>query len=549
MDFSDLAHINILYIEDEDIIRENITDMLKDVCCEIFTAKNGKEGYELFVEKQEHIHLIISDIQMPILSGLDMAKKIRAITYDVPIIFTTAFSDAKYLFESINAGVDAYVEKPVDIMELLRVAKKTILPFAQRKALLEQAYIDKLTGLQNRSALDVQLEKNVHSALILIDIHAFKVINDLYGTEIGNFVLKEFAHFLTHQRRDNWDLYRVGSDDFAFLVYNHMDKKYCENFFKSFFENLRNFHVCDHKHDLQIKISVTVGISIEEKNMLETADMALKAAKRERKEYLLYDEKYNCATTYKNDIQWVNKLDLAIKTKNIKPYFQPIVDRKGKVVKFECLMRLYENNTAHPPFFFLEIAKKSRLYKHLTMIMLEQIFDVVQNYKDFDFSINVSQIDIVDDTIVNYILKHLSERKIGHRIIFEILEDESIKDKEKFFDFIAYVRALEARIAIDDFGEGYSNFSYMLEVKPDIIKIDGSLIKNIDKDRNAYIVTNAIINFTKQLKIQTIAEFVHSKDVFIIADELGIDNFQGYLFSEPVPESELKNFSSEQVLV
>jgi EAL domain-containing protein (putative c-di-GMP-specific phosphodiesterase class I) len=89
----------------------------------------------------------------------------------------------------------------------------------------------------------------------------------------------------------------------------------------------------------------------------------------------------------------------------------------------------------------------------------------------------------------------------------------------------------------------------MLEVKPDIIKIDGSLIKNIDKDRNAYIVTNAIINFTKQLKIQTIAEFVHSKDVFIIADELGIDNFQGYLFSEPVPESELKNFSSEQVLV
>ena len=98
-----------------------------------------------------------------------------------------------------------------------------------------------MTGLQNRSALDIQLEKNLHSALILMDIHAFKVVNDLYGTDMGNFVLKEFSHFLTHQKVDNWDLYRIGSDDFGFLVYNHIDEEYCDIFLKHFLKNLKTF--------------------------------------------------------------------------------------------------------------------------------------------------------------------------------------------------------------------------------------------------------------------------------------------------------------------
>ena len=545
MDFSDLATISILYVEDEDIIRENITDMLRDVCSEIFTASNGAEGYELFLEKQQHIDLIISDIQMPILSGLDMARKIRELTYEVPIIFTTAFSDSKYLFDSINIGVDAYVEKPIDIMHLLRTAKKTILPFSQRKALLEQAFADKLTGLQNRSALDLQIEKNVHSSLILIDIHAFQAINDLYGTDVGNFVLQEFSHFLQHQKVDNWDLFRIGSDDFGYLVYNDMDKEYCERFFKKFLHNLKKLHIFHHELEIEIKINVTIGVSLEKQNLLEKADMALKTAKRNKLETLIYSDCCNQSKMYKNDMHWLNKIDIAIKTKNIKPFFQPIVNKDGKIIKFECLMRLCESPDAHSPFHFLEIAKKSRRYKDLTMIMLKQIFKIIQQYKDYDFSINMSQIDIVDSTIVNYILEELATRNIGPRVIFEILEDEGIKDKKKFFDFVNFTKALGAKIAIDDFGTGYSNFAYILELKPDILKIDGSLIKNIDTDINSYIVTQSILNFTKRLKIETVAEFIHSKEVFEITKELDIDNFQGFLFSEPVPEEEISKLSGQ----
>lgn len=542
MDFSDLENINILYVEDEDIIRENITDMLRDVCKEIFTAKNGAEGYDLFVEKQDYIDLVISDIQMPILSGLDMARNIRKITYEVPIIFTTAFSDSKYLFDSINIGVDAYVEKPIDIMELLRVTKKTILPFSQRKALLAQAFTDKLTGLNNRSALDLQIEKGVHSSLILLDIHAFQIINDLYGTDIGNFVLQEFAHFLEHQKSDNWDLYRIGSDDFGYLVYNDLDEESCHKFLDTFLKNLKKLHIYHRDSDIEIKINITIGVSLEKDNILEKADMALKTAKRNKVETLIYSGECNQSKVYENDIKWLNKIDRAIKTDNIKPFFQPIVDKDGKITKFECLMRLCEHSDAHSPFHFLDIAKKSRRYKDLTMIMLKQIFKVVEQYNEYDFSINMSQIDIVDSKIVNFILEELTTRKIGPRIIFEILEDEGMEDKAKFFDFVQFTKALGAKIAIDDFGTGYSNFAYILELKPDILKIDGSLIKNIDTDINSYIITQAILNFTKRLKIETVAEFIHSEEVFEITKELNIDYFQGFLFSEAVDESKINDF-------
>ena len=543
MDFSVLENINILYVEDEDIIRDNITDMLQEVCQEIFTAKNGEEGYQLFIEKQEYIDLVISDIQMPILSGLGMAKKIREITYEIPIIFTTAFSDSSYLFDAINAGIDAYVEKPIDIMHLLQITKKTILPFAQREALLKQAYTDKLTGINNRSALDLQLEKNLHTAFILIDISEFKIINDLYGTEMGNFVLKEFAVFLKKQKIDNWDLYRIGSDDFGFLVYNYVDMPNCQQYFEKFFHELRIYPIYSHKYAIEIKVNATVGVSFEKENILEKADMALKAAKLAKVDYLIYSEEHNCAKDYENDLRWVNKIDIAIKTDNITPYFQPIVDSNKKIKKLECLMRLYEDKNLYSPFLFLDIAKKSRFYKDLTMIMLKQIFETVVKFPDYDFSINMSQIDIVDDTIVTYIITSMVKKNIASRIIFEILEDESLTNKEKFFDFVNTVRSLGSKIAIDDFGSGYSNFAYMLEIKPDIIKIDGSLIKNIDNSENSFIITEAITNFTKKLGIETVAEFIHSQEVFEIAQGLGIDCFQGYLFSEAVPESEISKFS------
>ncbi len=469
-----------------------------------------------------------------------MAKKIKAVSDDVPIIFTTAFSDSKYLYESINVGIDAYTEKPVDMMFLLQTIQRAILPFAQRQALLKQAYTDRLTGLNNRAALDLQLEKKVHTGLILMDIDEFKVINDLYGTEIGNFVLKEFAHFLNLHKKENWDLYRIGSDDFVFVVYEHANSKYYEQYVETLSETLKAFYMYHHDYDIKINVNMTIGISLEQENILETADMALRKSKEQKRSFLIYTDEYNYKKVYENDIRWINRIDIAIKSDNIVPYFQPIVDRDQNVVKYECLMRLREHEECYSPVLFLDIAKKSKTYKELTMIMLKKIFVVMQKFTKYDFSINLSHIDISDSEIVKYLIENITEKALGSRIIFEILEDEGLEDKENFSDFVSAVKNIGARIAIDDFGTGYSNFSYLLELKPDIIKIDGSLIKNIDTDENSKIVTEAIVAFSKRLGIETVTEYVHSREVFETVKALDIDNFQGYYFAQPLPEKDLK---------
>ena len=540
MNFDDLKEITILYVEDEDILRNSIADMLQDVCKGVFTASNGEEGYKLFLEKQEHINVVISDIQMPKLSGIEMARKIKAKTLDIPIIITTAFSDAKYLYESINVGIDAYTEKPVDMMHLLQTIQKAILPFAQQKALLKQAYTDKLTNLNNRTALDLALEKNVHTGLVIMDIDQFKIINDLYGTEIGNFVLKEFAQFLTLNKTENWDLYRIGSDEFAFLTHEHANPKLCEQSISRLLEKLKTHYIYQHTYDIKINLTMTVGISLEKENILETADMALRRAKETKQHYLIYTDAHSYKKVYENDIQWINRTDIAIKSNNIIPFYQPIVDKNQTVVKYECLMRLREGDKYYSPVFFLETAKKNKTYKDLTMIMLKKIFNTMQKFTKYDFSINLSHIDITDHDIVKYLLDSITEKKLGSRVIFEILEDEGIEDKEQFNLFVNAAKNIGAKIAIDDFGTGYSNFNYLLELKPDIIKIDGSLIENIHVNKNSYVITEAIVAFSKRLGIETITEYVHSKEVYEALLPLEIDNFQGYYFGEPIPESELK---------
>ncbi|MFN4307762.1 EAL domain-containing protein, partial [Sulfurihydrogenibium azorense] len=147
-------------------------------------------------------------------------------------------------------------------------------------------------------------------------------------------------------------------------------------------------------------------------------------------------------------------------------------------------------------------------------------------------SINLSVLDILNEEISTEIIKTLKESDL--KITFEILESEGIENYEDVSGFIKNVKSFGAKVAIDDFGSGYSNFAYILKLLDvDYIKIDASLIKNIHQDINSQIIVENIVNLAKKLGIKTIAEFVHCKEVFEKVKELGIDYSQGYYISEP----------------
>jgi EAL domain-containing protein (putative c-di-GMP-specific phosphodiesterase class I) len=233
----------------------------------------------------------------------------------------------------------------------------------------------------------------------------------------------------------------------------------------------------------------------------------------------------------------VHMIKSAIEDSRIVSYFQPIVDNKTKeIVKYESLVRLIDSdNKVISPYFFLETSKKSDYYPKITNIVMEHSFSILKNC-NVDISINLSAIDIEQKTTRESILKLLEKNKeYTSRVVFELLEDESVKEFDVIKKFITTVKSYGVKIAIDDFGAGYSNYERLLDYQPDILKIDGCLIRNIESSSYSLSAVKSIVTFAKEQKIQTIAEYIENEAIFNIIKEIGVDFSQGYYFGKPEP--------------
>lgn len=236
----------------------------------------------------------------------------------------------------------------------------------------------------------------------------------------------------------------------------------------------------------------------------------------------------------------LSTLKNAIENDRIVPYYQAIVNVKTKcTTKYESLIRLIdENGKVYTPYFFLEVAKKSKYYPTLTRMMIEKtLYDFAS--REEDIAINLSVEDIEDKETVAFIKNAIINFEEPSRITFELTETEAIQDYLTITTFIKTVKELGVKIAIDDFGSGYSNFAYLAQFNADILKIDGTIIKEIAVDNNSYQIAATIHDFAKRLGMQTVAEFVFNQAIDEIVKELNIDFAQGYYHAEPVPVEKL----------
>ena len=400
--------------------------------------------------------------------------------------------------------------------------------------LRKQLYTDTLTGLPNRFSLLNDLANIKDGALLVINIDDFKEINDFFGHIAGDYILKEFSKTLLYmfKNNNNIDIKRLSGDEFTLLF---MKKPSLEEFIaiakKIVYDIEKTIFAYENS---EIGIRVSIGGSYELYKSLEKADIALKSAKKEHKSFLIYDEKLNVEEQYKDNMEWVKKLKTAIKKSKIVPFFQPIFDNDSdKISSYECLIRLIdEDEKIVSPYLFLTVAKKSRLYNKLTKIMVDKSCKFFEN-KNYDFSINLSVEDILNKDTVDYIKYKVTKHNVAKKIIFEILESEGIENYEEISIFINEMRSLGCKIAIDDFGSGYSNFEHLLKLNINYIKIDGTLIKNLDKDINAQVIVQTIVGFAKKLNILTVAEFVHNEEIYKKVKELNVDRTQGFFLAQP----------------
>jgi len=406
----------------------------------------------------------------------------------------------------------------------------------QQEELSNLLYTDNLTSLSNRTKLieDLQDSKLNIQSLAILDINSFKEINDFYGHKTGDKILKGLSELIISIifQSQNVILYKFPADIYCLANLNDNEEEFTA-LIKNIIDEIekKSFRIEQH----EIDTTATVGISFSIKNnKLITADLALQAAKNDNKDYLVFFDELDNINEYKNNMIWTKKLKHALANDNIIVYYQPLINNKTlEVDKYECLVRMIDDDKIISPFFFLDISKKSNQYAKITKVVIEKSFKEFEHLP-FEFSVNVSYEDIEDPNFIAFIKEQLTKYNVADRVVFEILEDEGIKDYDILISFINSVKSYGCKVAIDDFGSGYSNFEHLLKMNIDFLKIDASLIKNIATDENSYKVTKTIIDFAKNLNLKTIAEFVENKEIFDIVKELGTDYSQGYYFSAPV---------------
>ncbi|PUE65108.1 EAL domain-containing protein [Arcobacter caeni] len=408
-------------------------------------------------------------------------------------------------------------------------------------------YTDNLTAFPNRAKLIEELQNNnlVLEAVCLLNINSFKEVNDFFGHKVGDAILIDVAKLIQEKIKnegEHFKLYKFPSDNYCIT-----NTKDCQESFVSLIKNIvESVYKKVFIYELyEIDIRITAGISFSNKNnKLITADIALQSAKKDHKDYIVFYDELDKFREYENNMLWTKKLKSAFINDNIEVYFQPLVNNRTlKVDKYECLVRLIEEDgKVVAPYFFLDISKKSNQYTKLTKIVLEKSFQKFEHLP-FEFSVNISYEDIESPDFLDFIKGLLKKYDIAPKVVFEILEDESIKNYNLLISFVDEVKALGCKVAIDDFGSGYSNFEHLLKMNIDYLKIDASLIKNIATNENSYKITKTIIEFAKNLNLKTIAEFVENEEIFNIVRNLGADYSQGYFFSAPISAPNIKEYN------
>ncbi|SNZ03434.1 PAS domain S-box-containing protein/diguanylate cyclase (GGDEF) domain-containing protein [Persephonella hydrogeniphila] len=429
-----------------------------------------------------------------------------------------------------------YVGIKRDITDLIKREKQLE---ELNKQLEKRLYTDPLTNLPNRLKLVEDLKSIGSPKLAVLNIDDFKEINDFYGYKVGDFVLKEIGNRLKSLLSGkNLKVYKLSGDEFAVLATRYIQSSEFEKMVHNVIYNIQENPII--YNDYEIHLSFTAGIALENHNILNKADMALKYAKENKKPVVSYSEKLQMKELYETNILITGKVKEALKNDRITVYYQPIFDNKtGKAEKYESLVRIIDiDGSIILPGKFLEISKKARLYPEIAKKVVKKAFE---DFKElpYQFSINLSVKDIENREITELIFEYLNRPEYKGKVIFEILESEGIENYEEVSGFIKEVKNLGGMISLDDFGAGYSNFEYILKLDVDYIKIDSSLIKNIHSDIYSQIIVETIIGFAQKLGIRTIAEFVHSEDVFDMVKNLGIDYSQGFYLGEPQPIDKL----------
>jgi diguanylate cyclase (GGDEF)-like protein len=468
------------------------------------------------------------------------------------MVFEFFFRNADYTYEFFIQNLDAAIIGALSLVIIcLAIAhvdlKGKLRTLGRRyQSLLEQSERDVLTNVLNRETFVFEAKqalekrgKNRFFALFLVDVDHFKQVNDTHGHPAGDRVLvfvaeKLRAHFPGAR------VGRLGGDEFA-VLFEHSDPitaKWAHEVCSKFAAGLAG------KVDIgaqRISVSASIGIALAPdhgkiwSSLVINADMALYASKKGGRDCsTLFEE--NMLTDIRNEKALVRELRAAMLLRHLRVAYQPIVDVNGQLIGFEALLRWrHALRGVIPPDVFIPVAERALMIGEIGNYVLRQVCEDLPRLPDVKVSVNLSANQIAMPALQEKMLAILAETGTDpRRIVLEITESASLAANERIANQISALQDAGFRIALDDFGMGYSEFNQLRALPYDVIKIDKSYICALGTDHVTDVFVSAVVEIARRSGKNVVAEGIETEDDLLRASAAGCDRFQGYHFGKPV---------------
>ena len=481
------------------------------------------------------------------------------------------FSLSLRLDKKIN-GKNRYIElrgqvtkskKPSNITRITSIIYDTSTIKAAEEKIYKLAHIDSLTGLLNRNSLEDRLQQSILMckrnstplALLFLDMDRFKTINDTMGHHVGDALLIEVAKRLQNNLRESDIIARIGGDEFIIVMpdFGHLENLQTKT--TLLIEKLSKPYLFENN---KLMSTPSIGISLypedadKSTDLMKNADTAMYYVKENgRNNFHFFTENMNALV--KERIVIEDELMNALNNDDFSLFYQPKVsDSTKQLIGFEALIRWHHAEKGLiAPDQFIPIAEESNLILLISNWVIDEACKTLSKWRtnglpEFSIAINISARQFVSENFIEQIASALKRYNLSAGSLeLEITESQAMQNPEKTIYILNELKKLGVSIALDDFGTGYSSLSYLKRFPIDVVKVDRSFIKDIEYDKNDAAITMAAIALSHNLGLKVVAEGVETQQQLDFLNQYQCDIFQGYFFSKPLPEEEVKQWCIE----
>ena len=547
----------ILVVEDEFINQEILKSLIGEAY-EVVPAYTGAEAMELVRTQHETLSLILLDLNLPDIQGLELLRRIRedAAFSRLPVIVMTADREAEV--ESLTLGAIDFIPKPYPQQKVILARVRRTIELSEDRDILRWTERDHLTGLYNKEFFyryAAQLDayhKDAPADAILLNINHFRTLNDRYGKSYGDEVLKRVAESMLKIVKDTGGIVCRSEAD-TFLIYCPHCGDYDAMLAKAGV-SMPGSGGSGSRVRMRMGVYANVDKTLDVERRFDRAKMAADTVRGNyAKSIGLFDN--TLRETELRSEQLIEDFPAALRERQFLVFFQPKFDvhrDEPMLSSAEALVRW-----RHPklgmisPGVFIPLFENNGLIQALDQYVWADAAAHIRAWKErlgvaLPVSVNVSRVDLLDPSLVDKLQRIVSDNGLSYgELLLEITESAYTADAEQIIQKVHQLRRLGFRIEMDDFGSGYSSLSMLSSLPIDALKLDMQFIRNAFRQHKDTRLLEAMIRLAESFEVPTIAEGVETEEQLLALKAMGCGIVQGYYFSRPLPAGEFEAFLIE----